>query len=132
MVRQIKSKIINHHGQHNHQSQVSVKRHWSLKPSRSAKSLKMSPTVIALGYFFGRSAPSTPADPKSVNAIRLAGEAQKNFRDAHKGVLCCHVHIKGMEMGSEEHKSQCEGFTGEMAAKAAEIIARELNIEVRE
>ena len=92
----------------------------------------VSGSVIALGYFFGRSAPSTPADPKSVNAIRLAGEAQKNFRDAHKGVLCCHVHIKGMEMGSEEHKSQCEGFTGEMAAKAAEIIARELNIEVRE
>jgi C_GCAxxG_C_C family probable redox protein len=88
--------------------------------------------VIALGYFFGRTAPSTPADPKSVNAIKLAAELQKSFRDAHKGVLCCHVHIKGFEMGSEEHRSQCQGFTGEMAAKTAEIIARELNIEVRE
>ena len=88
--------------------------------------------VIALGYFFGRGAPSTPADPKSVNAIRLAGEVQKSFMDAHKGVLCCHVHIKGMELGSKEHRTQCEGFTGEMAAKTAEIIARELNIEVRD
>jgi C_GCAxxG_C_C family probable redox protein len=88
--------------------------------------------VIALGYFFGRSAPSTPEDLKSVNAIKLAGELQQNFRDAHKGVLCCHVHIKGMELGSKEHRTQCEGFTGEMTAKTAEIIARELNIEVRE
>jgi C_GCAxxG_C_C family probable redox protein len=88
--------------------------------------------VIALGYFFGRTSPSTPADPKSVNAITLAGELQKSFRDAHKGVLCCHVHLKGLELGSAEHKSQCKGFTGEMAAKTANIIARELNIEVRE
>jgi C_GCAxxG_C_C family probable redox protein len=88
--------------------------------------------VIALGYFFGRTAPSTPEDLKSVNAIKLAGELQQNFRDAHKGVLCCHVHIKGMELGSKEHRTQCEGFTGEMTVKTAEIIARELNIEVRE
>ncbi|MDR2658712.1 MAG: C-GCAxxG-C-C family protein [Spirochaetaceae bacterium] len=92
----------------------------------------VSGSVIALGYFFGRTLPSTPADPKSVNAVKLAGEVQKSFRDAHKGVLCCHVHIKGMELGSDEHKSQCEGFTGEMAAKTAEIIARELHIEMRD
>jgi C_GCAxxG_C_C family probable redox protein len=88
--------------------------------------------VIALGYFFGRAAASTPADPKSVNAIKLSGELQKSFRDAHKGVLCCHVHLKGLEMGSKEHKSQCEGFTGDMAENTAKIIARELNIEVQE
>jgi C_GCAxxG_C_C family probable redox protein len=92
----------------------------------------VSGSVIALGYFFGRTVPSTPADPKSVNAIKLAGEVQQNFRDAHQGVLCCHVHLKGLEIGSEEHRTQCEGFTGEMTAKTAEIIARELNIQVRE
>jgi hypothetical protein len=88
--------------------------------------------VIALGYFFGRTGPSSAEDPKSVNSMKFAAELQESFRKAHKGVLCCHVHIKGMEMGSEEHRYQCEGFTGEMTARTAEIIARELNIEVRE
>jgi hypothetical protein len=41
-------------------------------------------------------------------------------------VLCCSVHTKGMDMASGEHKAQCIAFTGEMAGKAAEIIAREL------
>ncbi|MDR2397647.1 MAG: C-GCAxxG-C-C family protein [Spirochaetaceae bacterium] len=92
----------------------------------------VSGSVIALGYFFGRTLPSTPGDPKSVKTIKLAGEIQKSFRDAHKGVLCCHVHLKGLEIGSEEHRSQCQGFTGEMTAKTAEIIARELTIPVQE
>jgi len=90
----------------------------------------VSGAVIALGYFFGRTAPSTPTDPKSQKALDVAFELQQWFRDHHKGVLCCHIHIAGMDMGSMEHKAQCVKFTGEMAAKAAEIIARELKLEV--
>jgi C_GCAxxG_C_C family probable redox protein len=92
----------------------------------------VSGAVIGLGYFFGRTEPSTPQDPKSVNSLKLANELQESFRDNHKGVLCCHVHTKGMDMASGEHKTQCVSFTGEMAAKAAEIIARELHLAVKE
>ena len=81
--------------------------------------------VIALGYVFGRTGPSSPADPKSQKTIELAGELQQAFRDSHR-VLCCSVQTRGMDMASGEHKAQCVSFTGEMAAKTAEIIAREL------
>lgn len=90
--------------------------------------VRQSGGVLCLGYFFGRTKPSTPGDPKSVNTLNLANELQQSFRENHKGVLCCHVHTKGMDMASGEHKAQCVLFTGEMAAKTAEIIARELNI----
>lgn len=85
--------------------------------------------VMALGYVFGRTAPSSPADPKSQQAMAAANELQQAFRDSHR-VLCCSVQTKGMDMASGEHKSQCIAFTGEMARKAAEIIARELKLEV--
>lgn len=81
--------------------------------------------VMAIGYVFGRTGPSTPQDPKSVHSLALANELQQAFRDSHR-VLCCSVQTKGMDMASGEHKTQCVGFTGEMAAKTAEIIAREL------
>ncbi|MHB8705435.1 MAG: C-GCAxxG-C-C family (seleno)protein [Coriobacteriia bacterium] len=81
--------------------------------------------VISLGYVFGRTGPSSPADPKSVKVLALANELQQAFRDSHR-VLCCSVQTRGMDMASGEHKSQCVAFTGEMAAKTAEIIAREL------
>ena len=84
--------------------------------------------VISLGYVFGRTGPSTPADPKSVRAMELANELQQAFRDSHK-VLCCSIQTKGMDMASGEHKAQCVSFTGEMAAKTAEIIARELGLD---
>lgn len=80
--------------------------------------------VLSLGYVFGRTGPSTPADPKSVKTLALANELQQAFRDGHR-VLCCSVQTKGMDMASGEHKAQCVSFTGEMAAKTAEIIARE-------
>ena len=57
---------------------------------------------------------------------------QDSFRQNHKGVLCCHVYVEGMDMASGEHKAQCVAFTGEMAAKTAHIIARELNLPVVE
>ena len=81
--------------------------------------------VIALGYVFGRTGPSSPTDPKSQKTIELAGELQQAFRDSHR-VLCCSAQTKGMDMASGEHKAQCVSFTGEMAAKTAEIIKREL------
>jgi C_GCAxxG_C_C family probable redox protein len=89
----------------------------------------ISGAVISLGYFFGRTGPSSPQDPKSVNTLKLAQELQEAFRTNHKGVLCCHVHTKGMDMAAGEHKAQCVSFTGEMAAKAAAIIARELELK---
>jgi len=86
--------------------------------------------VMCLGYFFGRTEPTTPDDPKSVNTLKLAYEIQNDFRQNHNGVLCCSVHTRGMDMASKERKDQCVAFTGEMAARAAEIIARELNYKV--
>jgi len=80
--------------------------------------------VISLGYVFGRTGPSTPTDPKSVKTMALANELQQAFRDSHR-VLCCSVQTKGMDMASGEHKAQCIAFTGEMAEKTAQIIARE-------
>jgi C_GCAxxG_C_C family probable redox protein len=90
----------------------------------------VSGAVVCLGYFFGRTQPSTPTDPKSVKSMELANELQASFRDNHKGVLCCSVHTNGMDMASGEHKAQCVAFTGEMAAKTAEIVARELGLKV--
>ena len=90
----------------------------------------ISGAVVCLGYFFGRTQPTTPTDPKSQKSMELAYELQESFRQNHKGVLCCHVHVKGMDMASGEHKAQCVSFTGEMAAKTAQLIARELGLEV--
>ena len=87
--------------------------------------------VMSLGYVFGRTGPSSAADPKSVKPLALANELQQAFRDSHR-VLCCSVQTKGMDMASGEHKAQCVAFTGEMAAKTAEIIAREFALETTE
>ena len=89
----------------------------------------ISGAVICLGYFFGRNHPTTPTDPKSQKTMELAYELQESFRQSHK-TLCCHIHVKGMDLAGGEHKAQCVGFTGEMATKTAEIIARELGLEV--
>ncbi|MCL2592569.1 MAG: C-GCAxxG-C-C family protein [Defluviitaleaceae bacterium] len=89
----------------------------------------ISGAVICLGYFFGRQNPSSPTDPKSQKCLELAHELQESFKKNHK-VLCCHVHVKGLDMANGEHKPQCVAFTGEMAQKTAEIIARELNLKL--
>ena len=91
----------------------------------------VSGAVICLGYFFGRLYPTTLTDPKSQKCMLLAHELQEAFRQNHK-VLCCHVHLKDLEMGSKQQMNQCASFTGEMAAKTAEIIARELCIPLVE
>jgi len=87
----------------------------------------VSGAIICLGYFFGRVHPTTITDPKSQKCMALAFELQESFRKNHEA-LCCHVHVKDMASGG--HIEQCAGFVGEMAAKTAEIIARELGINI--
>jgi len=89
----------------------------------------VSGAVVALGYFFGRTSPSSPTDPKSLKCLELANELQESFRKNHQGVLCCHIHVKDLDVKNGEHRPQCIAFTGEMAQKAAEIIVREFNLE---
>jgi C_GCAxxG_C_C family probable redox protein len=84
--------------------------------------------VMCLGYFFGRTEGSSPADPKVVRTLQLANELQASFKENHK-VLCCKVLTNGMDMASGEHKAQCVAFTGEVAEKVAEIVTRELGIK---
>jgi C_GCAxxG_C_C family probable redox protein len=83
--------------------------------------------VMCLGYFFGRTA---AGDEKVTKAMALANELHKSFSENHK-VLCCRTLTKGMELGSDIHMKQCVSFTGEVAAKTAEIIARELGLEIK-
>ena len=89
----------------------------------------ISGAVISLGYFFGRTEPASSPDPKSQKCMTLAYELQESFRKNHKGVLCCSVLTQGMDMGGNELKEHCISLTGEMAAKTAEIIARELYVQ---
>jgi len=87
--------------------------------------------VICLGYFFGRTFPTTITDPESQKTIALAYELQDSFKKNHK-VLCCHVHLRGKDIEKGEHIEQCIQFTGEMAEATARIIARELDLKIVE
>ena len=82
--------------------------------------------VLVLGYFFGR---VRPKDAKVQKAMALSKELHGYFQEKYK-TLCCKTLCKGMELGSEKHMRQCAAFTGDIAAKTAELIARELNIEI--
>jgi len=86
----------------------------------------ISGAVIALGYFFGRNEKGSDNE----KCMSLAHELQESFRDNHRGTLCCHIHVKGMDLSSGEHKKQCVAFTGEMARKTAELIAREFKLKL--
>jgi len=90
----------------------------------------ISGAIISLGYFFGSSDSSSAKDGKNQKCMELAYEVQESFRKNHQGTLCCHIHVKGMDLLSGEHKKQCVAFTGEMAAKTAEVIARELGLKL--
>ncbi len=81
--------------------------------------------IISLGLFFGRFA---PGDPKVELCMKLSNELHEYFRGKNK-VLCCRILTSKMELGTEEHMSQCTRFTGEIAEKTAQIIARELSIK---
>ncbi|MGL5089043.1 MAG: C-GCAxxG-C-C family (seleno)protein [Cetobacterium sp.] len=84
--------------------------------------------VMAISYFFGR---TKAGDRKVHKNLKLANELQEEFKKNHK-VLCCKILTHGMTMGSTTHKNQCIAFTGEIAAAAAKIIARELELTVVE
>jgi C_GCAxxG_C_C family probable redox protein len=84
----------------------------------------VSGAVMAVSYFFGR---TTGGDPKVEKNLKLVHELQQHFKNNNK-VLCCSILTKDMDMNSGEHKEQCIAFTGQMAAKAAEIIVREKNM----
>lgn len=88
----------------------------------------VSAAVICLGYFFGRTFPTTITDPQSQKTIALAYELQDSYKAKNK-VLCCHVHLHNKDVENGEHTEQCTGFAGDMAAKTAEIIARELGLK---
>ncbi|MCL2256546.1 MAG: C-GCAxxG-C-C family protein [Firmicutes bacterium] len=90
----------------------------------------VSGAVIVLGYFFSRTEPTTITDPKSMKCLELCYEVQEEFRKMHKGTLCCHIHVKGMDLLSGEHKKQCVSFTGDMAEATAKIIAREYGLKI--
>ena len=87
----------------------------------------ISGAVIALGYFFGK---EKSTDGTTSKSMELAHELGESFRKNHQGTLCCHIHVKGMNLLSGEHKKQCVAFTGEMAAKVAELIARERGLKL--
>ena len=82
--------------------------------------------ILCIGYFFGR---TTSKDSKVEKAMSLSNELYKSFINNHQ-VSCCSVLTKNMVFGSGEHINQCASFTGEVAVKTAEIIARELKIKI--
>ncbi|MCL2559798.1 MAG: C-GCAxxG-C-C family protein [Turicibacter sp.] len=87
----------------------------------------VSAAVLCLGYYFGRTFPTTPTDPDSLKTMSLAHELQDSFRGKNK-VLCCRILRKDAK--EDERLEKCVGMIGDMAAKTAEIIARELNLKV--
>ena len=85
--------------------------------------------VLAIGMFFGRSEHKGPTDPNVVKCMNMTKELHDWFRENNtKKVACCRVLTKEFDMSQGQHKAQCIYYTGICAAKAAEIIARELNI----
>ena len=80
--------------------------------------------IMCLGYFFGR---TQPKDKNVKKAMALSKELHDAFTINHK-CACCKILTKDMKMGSSEHIKQCVSFTGEVAAKTAEIIGRELGL----
>ena len=86
--------------------------------------------IMALGMIFGRTEQNGPKDPKVVKCMELTHELHDYFKDANgKHSNCCRVLTREFDMSQGGHKSQCIYYTGMCAAKAAEILARELGIE---
>ncbi|MEM1483644.1 C-GCAxxG-C-C family (seleno)protein [Oscillospiraceae bacterium PP1C4] len=80
--------------------------------------------VMCIGLFFGR---TRQGDKKVDKTLELAKELHDYFKEKN-GNLCCRILTKGMDMAAGEHKEQCIRFTGEVAAKVAQIVVRELNL----
>lgn len=80
---------------------------------------------MAIGMVFGR---DKAKDRRVKKTLKLSKEVHDYFKE-EKGSLCCRVLTrKFKKFGSKEHKEQCALFTGELAYKTAEVIARELKI----
>ena len=77
--------------------------------------------VLVLGCLFGR---VIPGDAKGQRAKVLSKELYDHFLDMHK-TSCCKALIQGMDFHSTERRERCTVFVGDMAAKTAELIARE-------
>jgi C_GCAxxG_C_C family probable redox protein len=82
----------------------------------------LSGGTMALGMFFGRSAPKE--DDKVKKAMELSNELINIFKANHK-VTCCRVLIKKVTYGSPEHRQQCARFVQEVTQETAKIIIRE-------
>jgi len=87
----------------------------------------VSAAVLCLGYFFGRTFPTTPTDPSSLKTLTLAFELQEVVKKQNK-VLCCHLIRKGAS--DQQRLEKCANTISLAAAKVAEIIALELNLKV--
>jgi putative oxidoreductase len=86
--------------------------------------------VLAISMFFGRDEQRGPKDPEVVKCMSMTNELHDWFRENNtKKAACCRVLTREFDMSQGGHKSQCIYYTGMCAAKAAEILARELGIE---
>lgn len=86
--------------------------------------------VLAISMLFGRDEQRGPKDPEVVKCMSMTNELHDWFRENNtKKAACCRVLTREFDMSQGGHKSQCIYYTGMCAAKAAEIIARELGIE---
>ena len=77
----------------------------------------LSGGVMVLGLVYGR---ANPGD----EAPEVLGKA-KELHDwflAEKGSTCCRALIAQFEFGSADHIDQCVGFTGDVAARVAEML----------
>ncbi len=81
--------------------------------------------IIALGLFFGRNRPN---DKKIKLCMKLSAELHDYFKGQNRA-LCCRVLTSDLKLGSGKHMEQCTYFTGQVAEKTAQIIARELKIK---
>jgi C_GCAxxG_C_C family probable redox protein len=80
--------------------------------------------VMVLGYFFGRRGPSTPGADEVQKTFTLTKELHDFFQTQHGVALLSYID-SGYGYGFRRHKSQCISFTGEVARKVAEMVARE-------
>ena len=86
--------------------------------------------VLAISMLFGRDEQRGPKDSEVVKCMSMTNELHDWFRENNtKKAACCRVLTREFDMSQGGHKSQCIYYTGMCAAKAAEIIARELGIE---
>ena len=78
----------------------------------------LSGGVMVLGMMKGR---ANPGDEVPMDALDGARELHDWFL-AEKGSTCCRALIRTFEFGSPEHIDQCVRFTGDVAARLADML----------